>query len=47
MTSERLGNTDLPSVDSVWKRTSWKTDLDNVVEECDSRHDNRRYKILT
>jgi len=41
MTSEILGNTDLFQV----KGTSWKIDLDDFVDEFDSRHDNRRIKL--
>jgi len=42
MTSERLGNVNLLSVESV---RAEKIDLDGFVDEFDSRHDNRRIKL--
>ena len=42
MTSERLGNADLLSVERV---RAEKIDLDDFVDEFDSRHDNRRIKL--
>jgi len=42
MTSERLGNVDLLSVKRV---RAEKIDLDDVVDEFDSRHDNRKIKL--
>ena len=42
MTSERLGNVDRPSVERV---RAEKIDLDDFVDEFDSRHDNRRIKL--
>jgi len=40
MTSERLGNIDL-----LLKGATWNTDLDEFVDEFDSRHDNGRIKL--
>ena len=42
MTSERLGNVDLLSVERV---RAEKIDLDDFDDEFDSRHDNRRIKL--
>jgi len=42
MTSERLGNLDRLSVERVWAE---KIDLDEFVDEFDSRHNNRRIKL--
>jgi len=42
MTSERLGNVDLLSVERI---PAEKIDLDDFVNEFDSRHDNRRIKL--
>jgi len=42
MTGERLGNVDLLSVERVRAK---KIDLDDFVDEFDSRHDNRRIKL--
>jgi len=39
LASERLGSIDLLS---VVRYTSWKIDLDDFVDEFDSRHNNRR-----
>ena len=41
ITSERLGNTDLLSV----QRYELKIDLDDLVDEFDIRHDNRKIKL--
>jgi len=42
MTSERLGNVDLLSVE---REQAKNIDLDDFVGEFDSRHDNRRIKL--
>jgi len=42
MTSERLANVDLLSVERVQAE---KIDLDDFVDEFDSRQDNRRIKL--
>jgi len=42
MTSERLGNVDLLSVERV---RAAKIDLDDFVDEFDSRQDNRKIKV--
>jgi len=42
MTSQRLGNVDLLSVERI---RAEKIDLDDFVDEFDSRHDNRRIKL--
>ena len=42
MANERLSNIDLLSVE--WVRAE-KIDLDDFVDEFDSRHDNRRIKL--
>jgi len=42
MTSQRLGNVDLLSVERI---RAEKIDLDAFVDEFDSRHDNRRIKL--
>jgi len=42
MTSERLGNVDLLSIEGV---RAEKIDLDDFVDAFDSRHDNRRIKL--
>ena len=42
MNSERLGNVDLLSVERV---RAEKIDLDDFVDEFDSRHYNRRIKL--
>jgi len=42
MTSERFGNVDLLSAERV---RAAKIDLDDFVDEFDSRHDNRRIKL--
>ena len=43
ITSERLGNVDLLSVERV---RAEKIDLDNFVDEFHSRHDNRRISYI-
>ena len=43
MTSKRLGNIEIGYF--KLKGTSWKTDLDDFVDEFDSRHDKRRIKL--
>jgi len=43
MTSERLGNIDMTYF--KLKGSSWKTDLDDFVDEFDSWHDKRRIKL--
>jgi len=42
MTSKRLGNTDLFSIERYELK---KVELDDFVDEFDSRHDNRRIKL--
>ena len=42
MTSERLGNVNLLSVESVLAE---KIDLEGFVDKFESRHDNRRIKL--
>ena len=42
MTSERLGNVDLLPIKRV---RAENIDLDDFVDEFDSRHDNRRIKL--
>jgi len=42
MTTERLGNVDLLSVERI---PAAKMDLDDFVDVFDSRHDNRRIKL--
>jgi len=42
MTTERLGNVDLLSVERI---PAEKMDLDDFVDVFDSRHDNRRIKL--